>query len=81
MVIDVSVGDVLLLPAGYSHRALRDSDGFSMIGSYPAKHPHSWDSEFRPKLATQRSQSTYPTDRLIDRLSVTSPSLGFSVLS
>lgn len=42
--VDVSVGDLLLLPAGYAHRAVMDSDGFSMIGSYPA-NGRKWDSE------------------------------------
>lgn len=46
MMVDVSVGDLLLLPAGYAHRAVRDSDGFSMIGSYPV-NGRKWDSEFR----------------------------------
>lgn len=44
--LDVSTGDVLLLPAGYSHRALQDRGGFTMIGSYPRNGKH-WDSESR----------------------------------
>ncbi|PWN20652.1 hypothetical protein BCV69DRAFT_282873 [Microstroma glucosiphilum] len=44
--LDVSTGDVLLLPAGYSHRALQDRGGFTMIGSYP-RNGKQWDSEFR----------------------------------
>jgi uncharacterized protein YjlB len=44
--LDVSTGDVLLLPAGYSHRALQDRGGFTMIGSYP-RNGKQWDSESR----------------------------------
>lgn len=43
-VIKLEMGDALLLPAGYSHRALRDSDGFQMVGSYPDGAAQ-WDSE------------------------------------
>ncbi|CAO1632163.1 unnamed protein product [Parajaminaea phylloscopi] len=43
VVVDVAIGDVLLLPAGYSHRALQDADGFTMIGSYPSGQVESWD--------------------------------------
>lgn len=42
--IDVGPGDVLLLPAGYAHRALQDTGGFTMVGSYPIG-AEKWDSE------------------------------------
>lgn len=44
--IEVQKGDVLLLPAGYAHRAIADRDGFCMIGSYPVGGKQ-WDSELR----------------------------------
>jgi uncharacterized protein YjlB len=47
-VIRLEMGDALLLPAGYSHRALRDSDGFQMVGSYP-DGAAAWDSESAAK--------------------------------
>lgn len=47
--LDVSTGDVLLLPAGYSHRALQDRGGFTMIGSYP-RNGKQWDSESRESM-------------------------------
>ena len=42
--INLNQGDVLLLPAGYTHRAVESHSGFTMIGSYPKKAEH-WDSE------------------------------------
>lgn len=42
--IDLKEGDVLLLPAGYTHRAIECHSGFTMIGSYPQEAEH-WDSE------------------------------------
>ncbi|PWN93824.1 hypothetical protein FA10DRAFT_264421, partial [Acaromyces ingoldii] len=41
--INVEPGDVLLLPAGYAHRALQDAGGFTMVGSYPIG-AEKWDS-------------------------------------
>ncbi len=45
-VVTLQAGDVLLLPAGYSHRAVEDRDGFQMVGSYPHGGAQ-WDSELR----------------------------------
>jgi uncharacterized protein YjlB len=33
--LTVSAGDVIVIPAGVAHCALRESGGFSMVGSYP----------------------------------------------
>jgi len=41
--IDVGPGDVLVLPAGYAHRALSDDDGFAMVGAYPRNRSADWD--------------------------------------
>jgi uncharacterized protein YjlB len=32
---DVKVGDVIVIPAGVAHCAIRESGGFGMVGSYP----------------------------------------------
>ena len=37
----VEEGDVIVMPAGVSHRLLEDKGGFSMVGSYPIGN--SWD--------------------------------------
>lgn len=40
--VDVSVGDVVVVPAGVAHRLLKDREGgFEMVGSYP--RGCSWD--------------------------------------
>ena len=41
--IDVGQGDVLVLPAGYAHRALDEVDGFAMVGAYPLNRAADWD--------------------------------------
>jgi uncharacterized protein YjlB len=41
--LEVRAGDVLLIPAGVSHRALRRSADFCMIGAYPAG-AQQWDT-------------------------------------
>jgi uncharacterized protein YjlB len=33
--LDVKVGDVIVIPAGVAHCALKESGGFCMVGSYP----------------------------------------------
>lgn len=33
--VDVSSGDVVVVPAGVSHRSLTSSDGYRYIGVYP----------------------------------------------
>ena len=33
--VDVCMGDVIVIPAGVSHRSLRSDDGFRYIGVYP----------------------------------------------
>jgi len=33
--LNVKVGDVIVIPAGVAHCALKDSGSFSMVGSYP----------------------------------------------
>lgn len=43
--LDVSAGDVLVLPAGVLHRAMTDSSDFRMVGAYPAGSP-SWDMKY-----------------------------------
>ncbi|PSN60161.1 hypothetical protein BS50DRAFT_210709 [Corynespora cassiicola Philippines] len=37
--IDVSAGDVVVVPAGVSHRSLTSSDGYRYIGVYPKAAP------------------------------------------
>ncbi len=37
----VEKGDVIVMPAGVSHRLLEDKGGFNMVGSYPVGN--SWD--------------------------------------
>lgn len=33
--LTVKVGDVIVIPAGVAHCALKESGGFSMVGAYP----------------------------------------------
>ncbi|KAH6644656.1 hypothetical protein C7974DRAFT_25563 [Boeremia exigua] len=37
--VDISVGDVIVIPAGVSHRSLRSEGGFRYIGVYPEAAP------------------------------------------
>ncbi|KAJ4982605.1 cupin domain protein [Stagonosporopsis vannaccii] len=37
--VDVGVGDVIVIPAGVSHRSLRSKGGFRYIGVYPKEAP------------------------------------------
>lgn len=45
VLLSVKAGDVLVIPAGVSHRAMEDSDGFCMVGAYPKGAP-SWDMNY-----------------------------------
>jgi uncharacterized protein YjlB len=35
VILNVKVGDVVVIPAGVAHCALKESGGFCMVGSYP----------------------------------------------
>lgn len=54
--IDVQAGDVLLLPAGYSHRATESHSDFTMIGSYP-RGAKRWDSELNENENLSRNHN------------------------
>lgn len=61
--VELQAGDVLLLPAGYTHRAVHSRSGFTMIGSYPAQ-AEEWDSEYEEgeeaAVASTRLQHVSP---------------------
>lgn len=43
--LDVSAGDVIVIPAGVAHRCVEDRDGFTMVGAYP-KGAKQWDMNY-----------------------------------
>lgn len=45
VVIEVSEGDVIVIPSGVAHRCLKEEGGFEMIGAYPAGSQQ-WDMNY-----------------------------------
>lgn len=45
VVLDVSEGDVIVIPSGVAHRCLTEEGGFSMVGSYPSGAKQ-WDMNY-----------------------------------
>ena len=45
IVLDVSEGDVIIIPSGVAHRCLSEGDGFSTVGSYPSGGKQ-WDMNY-----------------------------------
>jgi len=43
--LDVSPGDVVVIPAGVSHRCVEEEGGFSMVGAYP-RGAKQWDMNY-----------------------------------
>lgn len=63
--VEVETGDVLVLPAGTCHCALRQSDGFLVVGAYP--RGQKWDimrgeSGERPQALERIAQVPLPED-------------------
>lgn len=43
--MSLSVGDVIVLPAGVAHCCLESEEGYEYVGLYPKGSPH-WDNNF-----------------------------------
>jgi len=45
VLVDLSEGDAIVLPAGVAHCSLESSDDYEYVGLYPKGSPH-WDNNF-----------------------------------
>ncbi|KAG4418286.1 hypothetical protein IFR04_008562 [Cadophora malorum] len=45
LLLDLDVGDAIVLPAGVAHCSLKSSDDYEYVGLYPEGSPH-WDNNF-----------------------------------
>lgn len=45
VILDVSEGDVIIIPSGVAHRCLTEEGGFSTVGSYP-RGGKQWDMNY-----------------------------------
>ncbi|EPE30557.1 RmlC-like cupin [Glarea lozoyensis ATCC 20868] len=45
LLVDLNVGDAIVLPAGVAHCSLESSDDYEYVGLYPKGSPH-WDNNF-----------------------------------
>lgn len=53
--VDVSVGDIIVLPAGVSHCSVDSEGDYEYVGLYPKGSPH-WDSNFCKADATETAE-------------------------